>query len=419
MKADVLKCDVLVVGSGMAGMCAALTALEAGCSVLILESEKAVGGTTALSDGYFSCFDPKRQIRSRIEDSPEKHLSDVLRVGRSRNHAHLSRTFCYEALPALSWLEGMGFEFSDRIVQAEGSPYPRCHQPKNGTGKAYIEFLEAQLKRRGAPIMTGVKVERVRFSAALNRVVGADAIQDGRRILVLASSGVVLACGGYQSNPRMLATYSPMLDGVKSMGAAGCTGELQAGIEDVGAQVVHSGYYVWRLRCRSRDVLLHPEKFILLDENARRFCREDLQFDALGERILQLENKTAWCASREVDVDEAPFTTKRLDDAVAAYNAMANQGYDSSFGKNSRLLYPLHGRIGTMSVDACICTTLGGVFIDEYARVLDRNRVPISGLTAAGDCTGGVFGCWAAVGDLLASAAVFGRIAGRTLASST
>lgn len=98
--------DVIVVGSGMAGFCAALTALEHGCRVALFEREVQPGGTTLISDGIFNSYDPKRQIKVRVEDSPEKHLKDVLRTGRNRNHVMLAESLCYEAYPTLSWLEG-------------------------------------------------------------------------------------------------------------------------------------------------------------------------------------------------------------------------------------------------------------------------------------------------------------------------
>lgn len=419
MKPRVVKCEVLVVGSGMAGLCAALTALESGRSVVVLESQDEVGGTTALSDGFFSCFDPKRQIRRRIEDSPEKHLNDVLRTGRRRNHERLAGTFCYEALPTLSWLEGLGFSFLDETVQAEGAPYPRCHLPRAGGGAEYVDFLCAQIKKRGAVVMTGTKATSLRFSKALGRVVGADAIYGGGgRAVILASCGVVLACGGFQANPEMLAKYSPMLAGAESFGSPGCTGDLLAKAEDIGAQTVHCGYFVWKTCSVGPDVLLHPEKFILLDSSGERFCREDLQHDALGERILQLGSKRAWCVCEGAGKIEAPFPQTQLVRAVERYNRNALRGFDSEFGKNSRLLRPIEGGIQVFEARTRICTTLGGLFIDEAARVLDRKGSPVKGLAAAGDCTGGLFGCWAAVGDSLASAAVFGRIAGRTISGA-
>ena len=57
----------------------------------------------------------------------------------------------------------------------------------------------------------------------------------------------------------------------------------------------------------------------------------------------------------------------------------------------------------------------GGLEINEKAEVIDRRGRPMKGLAAAGDITGGIHGEHALMGDMLASAAVFGRIAARTL----
>ena len=100
-----VSAEIVVIGSGLAGLAAAETAAENNLDVLLVESDEVLGGTTRFSDGVFNAVDPKRQVRIRVEDSPEKHLEHVLRRGRARNHEPLARIFCYEAPSALAWLE--------------------------------------------------------------------------------------------------------------------------------------------------------------------------------------------------------------------------------------------------------------------------------------------------------------------------
>ena len=67
------------------------------------------------------------------------------------------------------------------------------------------------------------------------------------------------------------------------------------------------------------------------------------------------------------------------------------------------------------TLEPVVISSLGGLCIDAKAHVIDRYGNNINGLVAAGDITGGIHGEWAAKGDCLASAAVFGRVSAFTL----
>ncbi len=129
------------------------------------------------------------------------------------------------------------------------------------------------------------------------------------------------------------------------------------------------------------------------------------------------KGQEVWCASSLIqNTEPVPFSLANFESSLKTYNTDVRQfGEDRAFGKDRRLLQPLTGKIGFMKVSGKVVTTLGGLLIDEKARVINRQGQPIHGLTAAGDAVGGLFGCWSATGDNLAAAAVFGRIAGRTL----
>jgi succinate dehydrogenase/fumarate reductase flavoprotein subunit len=57
---------------------------------------------------------------------------------------------------------------------------------------------------------------------------------------------------------------------------------------------------------------------------------------------------------------------------------------------------------------------MGGILIDEQARVIDENGKPITGLYASGEATGGIHGLNRLGGNSLLDTIVFGRIAGRS-----
>lgn len=69
-----LTTEVLVVGSGGAGLAAAVSAAQAGAKVTVIEKLAFIGGNTMISSGYFNAVDPERQKKQGIEDSIEKHI---------------------------------------------------------------------------------------------------------------------------------------------------------------------------------------------------------------------------------------------------------------------------------------------------------------------------------------------------------
>jgi len=88
-----LVADVVVVGGGLAGHCAALAAAEVGAEVLILEKQPAVGGSTVLSGGYFAFAGTAEQAARGVIDSNELLFRDLRDVGEHRNDPALLQAY--------------------------------------------------------------------------------------------------------------------------------------------------------------------------------------------------------------------------------------------------------------------------------------------------------------------------------------
>lgn len=99
--------DVLVVGTGGAGLAAAVSAAENGAKVTVIEKLGFAGGNTLISSGYYNCCDPERQKAQGIEDSIEKHILQTLVAGDGRANPELVRILCSQGLDTLHWLEGL------------------------------------------------------------------------------------------------------------------------------------------------------------------------------------------------------------------------------------------------------------------------------------------------------------------------
>lgn len=97
-----LTTEVLVVGSGGAGLAAAVSAAQAGAKVTVIEKLAFIGGNTMISSGYFNAVDPERQKKQGIEDSIEKHIEQTLRTVTYFRRSKLGFYFWFAAeLPAM------------------------------------------------------------------------------------------------------------------------------------------------------------------------------------------------------------------------------------------------------------------------------------------------------------------------------
>ena len=77
--------DIIVIGSGLAGLAAAIEAAQAGASVTVLEKMKVIGGNTRISDGALAAPLNYLQKEQGIEDSAELFYEDMLRSGLNLN----------------------------------------------------------------------------------------------------------------------------------------------------------------------------------------------------------------------------------------------------------------------------------------------------------------------------------------------
>ena len=81
--------DVLIVGSGVAGLSAAIESAKTGASVVVLEKMKITGGNSRISDGGLSAAGNFLQKKLGLKDSPGQLKKDMLKAGRELNHPHL------------------------------------------------------------------------------------------------------------------------------------------------------------------------------------------------------------------------------------------------------------------------------------------------------------------------------------------
>ena len=228
--------DVLVVGSGVAGLSAALSANEAGAaSVLVAEAEGVVGGSSRLSGGLIMGAGTRYQAKLGIDDDADALFHDYLQVNRWNVDTAVVRRLCATAGIVVEWLGDLGVEYHDQLVVGGDETVARVHVPV-GNGQAVIDVLHRHCRERDIDIALGQRVDRllVDDGRVLGIAVGGDTI---------TARAVVLATGGFGASPEKLAEHFPSASATEwtwYIGADGSRGDAFDLGAQVGAQV--TGY---------------------------------------------------------------------------------------------------------------------------------------------------------------------------------
>lgn len=447
--------DVIVIGAGAAGLSAAVAASAGGASVLVVESERQVGGSSRLSGGHFFAAGTSVQAEAGvIGDSADAMFEHYMTLNQWLVDPAVVRRYCDLSAPTFEWLRGLGVHFPAAGVYQSGvGSVPRGHQPE-GAGEMVIQVLDGHRSRQGVDLVLDARVTEL-VSDADGRVTGVRIGADQ------ASCGaLVVATGGFGANREMIEKYYPQAaasgDWGWYIGADGARGDgIRLG-EGVGAAVDgHDRGLLLATPGFSRDLeVLLPGWLILVNRAGRRFCNESAPYTMMAG-LLQREGGSGWAifdeaaraAARPSPVSQAYWVDEVLQrkaeegriqraDSLAALaaqagidaeglqatvercNADAAAGEDSAFFKPGGLIPIRTPPFYAAEVrPAIVCWTGTGLRIDRETCVLSPAGRPIPGLFAAGETVGNLHGDrYIGGGGSFGPCIVFGKLAGETAA---
>jgi fumarate reductase flavoprotein subunit len=196
--------DVVVVGGGGSGLASAVSAAQRGVSVLLVEKEPELGGTTKLSVGSISAVGTRLQRRAGVRDCPADFETDMIEFDRellAGDAPVLRRLLSVEAGPTVTWLESVGVAFVGPFLEPPHR-VPRMHNVVPSS-RSYIARLSEAASRLGVTVRLRTEVVEI-----LRDDHGVDGIrtrhrETGEERTVWARSGVILASGDFSGNETM------------------------------------------------------------------------------------------------------------------------------------------------------------------------------------------------------------------------
>lgn len=231
--------DVVVVGGGGAGLAAAIEARESGRSVVLLEKNQQLGGSTAWSIGSVSSSGTPHQRKQGIVDSPADHWADMPGFAgdlAGRDNDELRRVLCDEIPATFQWLLDSGVRFMGPMPEPPHRQ-PRMHNVLPNS-RSFIYHLARRAARAGVEMRTGARVQSL-VQQPDGRVTGVDVERAKEVRRFTARGGVVLAAGDFTNGPefkaRFMGPQEAKVEGVNQT----ATGDGQRLGELLGARIVN------------------------------------------------------------------------------------------------------------------------------------------------------------------------------------
>jgi len=439
--------DVVIVGSGGAGLAAAIQAHDEGAHVVIIEKMPTIGGNTIKASVGMNAAETRFQKIKGIEDSKELFYEETLKGGKFKNNPELLREFVELAPEAIEWLAAKEIELND-ITITGGMSIDRTHRPedRSAVGGFLISGLVKNINKRDIEVLLETSVAEILYeNGAVTGVKVVDEYNDSR---ILNAKSVIVATGGFSANREMVVKYRPELDGFVTTNHKGATGSGIAMLQKIGADTVDMGEIQIHPTVEQTTSYLISESIrgggaILVSQAGKRFYNEMETRDKVSAEIIALPEKSAWVIFDEQvrannkAADEyiakgfvlsAPTPEElavklnmnpvALTETLERYNLFVVEKKDEDFGRTTALRHPLNkGPFFAIRIAPGVHHTMGGVVINTDTAVLDAQKQPITGAWAAGEVAGGIHGANRIGGNAVADIIIFGILAGRNAAA--
>ena len=465
--------DVIVVGFGIAGGCAAVSAAAAGASVLVLERAAAAGGTTAMAGGHFYLGGGTEVQRATGHDDNADDMYDYLVAVSREPELDKIRAYSDGSVEHFNWLEDLGFQFErsfypGKVVVPPGTEglsytgnekvWPFCERAKPAP-RGHSVPVPGELG--GASMVIDLLVKRadeLGVAAVYETGVTNLVVEDGAVVGVrwkrftetgtIRAKSVVIAAGGFAMNPDMVAEHTPELGKPRRTKHHGLVEPYILGNpydDGLGIRMgVSAGGVAKNLDQMFITAAVYPPEILLtgliVNKNGQRFVAEDSYHSRTSAYVLEQPGQSAYLIVDEAHMEMPAMplikfldgfeTVAEIEKALdipagnlAAtldrYNEHAARGEDPDFHKQSDYVAAQDNgpwAVFDLSLGVAMYSgfTMGGLAVSLDGEVLHEDGSVVTGLYATGACASNIAqdGRGYASGTQLGEGSFFGRRAG-------
>lgn len=425
-----LSTDIVVVGAGMSGLCAAVQASSSGAGVIVLEINHFVGGNGLMVEGVFAA-NSKMQKEQGIDIKFKDLFAKEASFFNYRIDPAFWKDLYNRSAENVDWLIENGVEFTGVVDKYMGFGHiPVFHWfAGNKRGQQYAKALKEKAEAQNAVFLTDTRGRQLIMEDG--KVAGIYAMQKDGTCLKITCKAVILASGGYAENLDMLVERGKKADRIEYTGGPGHLGDGLNMAKAVGAKDISKKCsYLFGTGVKGLAALGETTLFFILcespamwvNQDAVRFAREDcaLEANACQHNAIELQKETysvieqnaldamdakhpglkaaiikdaerlngdtvAICDTIEECAEAMGLDPQTLKATLEQYNGFCESGDDEEFGKTLDFMVPLtKPPYYIFHHNMTFMTSIGGIHTNVKMEVLTEEEKPIPGLFAAG-----------------------------------
>ncbi|MDM5336627.1 FAD-dependent oxidoreductase [Fictibacillus enclensis] len=441
--------DIVIAGAGGCGLAAALAASTSQLDIAVFEKTDRIFGNTAMSAGLIPAAGTRFQQALSIPDTPDIMAEDILKKNAGESSEKLVYALCRESPRLIEWLSAeLNIELSLlEEFKYPGQRYKRMHGTPSKSGAELIKLLVQQVKRRDNIYLT-MKSEVIDVILDDDRNITGIKVLTNKTEQRIKCKKLILATNGFGANKGLIKQYIPHMAEALYFGYEANDGQAVHIGEKIGAQLENMTAYQGHSSVVENQGILLTWGAIMLggfivNKEGKRFGDETKGYSEFAKELMkQTDQKGYALFNQEIynelmviddfkqlcelrafkEADTLQQLAKELDvdvDSIAQtfdkfIQCRKNNSKDE-FGRSSfksALSGPLYG----VKITPALFHTQGGLKINEYAQVLDKENTPIPHVYAGGGAAAGISGkhdYGYMSGNGLLSALGLGKIAGQ------